>query len=354
MFSAENMVLLGATPNSKEGKSSARSEQVEGTSEQVQSLDQSSITPMSSEIGETISDREESLYSSEKQDNSSLQNLQSIPGIAKMGWDDFNDRVIISPENFLGTWNHRPEVNDKPTAIIDVLVEEPGPYYSHVQYRGSPESRLNLPSLLDVPSNNFNAVPYQIRIRSSLLLKTLDHITDCKVAVGPHGHRLLLLRPFKLLVHFEQDIRSYVKEMERMTTEMSSNDEKGVHQERAANNQNRGFISSQRSASHLRFPTKETQSTTAMEHLKLLCTLMDECLSRPMQLQRGISPDITKVTFNDLWYIFKPGYEVRTPGDSHAQLYRVVKVTGGRKVQRVYQSDNHAMSRNQGSLISDI
>lgn len=68
------------------------------------------------------------------------------------------------------------------------------------------------------------------------------------------------------------------------------------------------------------FPANETESLKALEELRLLCDTMDHYLGRQMRLQRGLDPTVTKVTFNDLWYIFKPGYEVRTPGESQIQV----------------------------------
>lgn len=69
------------------------------------------------------------------------------------------------------------------------------------------------------------------------------------------------------------------------------------------------------------FPPKETQSLEALQQLKLLCQVMDDSLGRQIELQESLDHDVKKVTFNDLWYIFKPGYEVRTPGDAQIQVY---------------------------------
>ena len=81
-----------------------------------------------------------------------------------------------------------------------------------------------------------------------------------------------------------------------------------------------GPCATQPGAIETAFPPKETQSLEALQQLKLLCQVMDDYLGRQIELQKSLDHNVRKVTFNDLWYIFKPGYEVRTPGDSQIQL----------------------------------
>lgn len=83
---------------------------------------------------------------------------------------------------------------------------------------------------------------------------------------------------------------------------------------------NPGPCATQPSAIERAFPPRETQSLEALQQLKLLCQVMDDSLGRQIKLQESLDHNVRKVTFNDLWYIFKPGYEVRTPGDSQIQL----------------------------------
>lgn len=81
-----------------------------------------------------------------------------------------------------------------------------------------------------------------------------------------------------------------------------------------------GLCATQPGAIEKAFPLKETRSLEALQQLKLLCQVMDDHLGRQIELQESLDHNVRKVTFNDLWYIFKPGYEVRTPGDSQIQL----------------------------------
>jgi len=60
---------------------------------------------------------------------------------------------------------------------------------------------------------------------------------------------------------------------------------------------------------------------SAIEELKLLLAMTNEYLARPLSLQRRLNRyRVTSIAFHDLWYFFKPGDEVRTPGPSEIQV----------------------------------
>ncbi|KAK5637233.1 hypothetical protein RRF57_012945 [Xylaria bambusicola] len=136
------------------------------------------------------------------------ENTQSIPKISKMGWVDFTHRLTINPGTLTGAWKHRPEVNEKPTAAIELLVEQPVPDPNHTRYRSS---NSLLPACLRFDLAIALPSPIKSGSESKPLLKILSHITGCGVAIGPHQHRLLMMRPFKLLVYFEKDIKNYLR-----------------------------------------------------------------------------------------------------------------------------------------------
>jgi hypothetical protein len=62
------------------------------------------------------------------------------------------------------------------------------------------------------------------------------------------------------------------------------------------------------------------QTAETREHLGVLCDVLRIYLQPQIQLQMGLTVDVPRVTFSDLWYIFKPGYEIRTSGSSQVQL----------------------------------
>ncbi|KAK3305667.1 uncharacterized protein B0T15DRAFT_396394 [Chaetomium strumarium] len=226
--------------------------------------------------------------------------LQAVP----MGWSEFNSRANfnVSRKDYPGYWPHRPELDDASKPVIEILTEEPRYGSFPTDFYSHPSDVTKLHCVRHVPSPLENqhslAEPYRIRIRSKLLLKLIKQLTGCNVLRGPHEHRLLMLRPFKLLVRFAEDIRKHAQDLAE-----------GINNGR---------------------PVPEMKSQEAIDQLNLLTDTINKYLSHPLSLQKSIDHRVTKIAFSQLWYFFKPGYEVRTPRDSQIQLYRIAKVTGGR------------------------
>lgn len=137
-----------------------------------------------------------------------------------MGWNEYSSRANfeVSRNDRPGRWQHRPEVDEMSKPIIEILTEEPrsGVYVADPRNRSSDVTKSQAaghssPSSKDTPSH---AEPYRIRIRSKLLLKLLKYITDCNVLLGPHEHRLQMIRPFKLLVRFADRIQRYANDLD--------------------------------------------------------------------------------------------------------------------------------------------
>jgi hypothetical protein len=238
-----------------------------------------------------------------------------------MGWNEYSSRANfeVSRNDRQRRWQHRPEVDEMSKPIIEILTEEPrssvyvaDPSNHSSDVTKSQATGCNSPSSKDTPSH---AEPYRIRIRSKLLLKLLKHITHCNVLLGPHGHRLQMIRPFKLLVRFADQIQRYANDLDEELRNVSI------------------------------APAPELRSQDALDHLKLLIDMM-KYLSRPLSLQRCINHTVTKVIFSQLWYFFKPGQVVRTPAESRIQVYRIAKVTGGRDLAQTRDASdddsNHA------------
>jgi hypothetical protein len=62
------------------------------------------------------------------------------------------------------------------------------------------------------------------------------------------------------------------------------------------------------------------EAEEAREHLRVLCDVIKTYLQPQLQLQQGLTADVPKVSFDDLWYLYKPGYEIRTSGSKQIQL----------------------------------
>ena len=65
----------------------------------------------------------------------------------------------------------------------------------------------------------------------------------------------------------------------------------------------------------------DTHTQQARDELRLLLKVIDAHLCRQIALHDSLSPEAVRVKFADLWHIFKPGYEIRSPGALQIQLY---------------------------------
>ncbi|KAJ4186619.1 hypothetical protein NW767_012584 [Fusarium falciforme] len=247
-----------------------------------------------------------------------------IPNIKELGWVDFKPQLATYwplPDD----WPHRKEMDDEPKHVIEILKEQPrqGQFFrvADISFSAVGNSAV-------VQNISHNTDAYQIRIRSEILIRTLSELTDCKTKLGPYGHRLLLLRPFKLLISFEKDIRNRLEELEKLHVT-------GNHGDPREEAPSKGS----QEPSHAAGPLKETQSVEALKHLRVLCRAINTYLTRPIKLQHSLSHESgPTITFHDLWCLFKPGYEVVGQEMSRMQLrlltvdrrYRVVNTTGGR------------------------
>lgn len=227
--------------------------------------------------------------------------------VATLDWTGFAARVEVDPKSF-STWTHRAELDEEPKNIIEILMEEPrqGIFATNFQ-----DQVKQLPLVVDdnqssmAATKNTESQPYQIRIRSKLLLKAMKEITNCQTTPGPHGHRLLLLPPFKLLVGYSKKIRDKIRELQILHgTNLSMTADQGE----PMNHQTHDL------------PLKETNNKEAFQYLSELGSVLDRYFDRQIKIYQGLSPEVCKVRFDDLWYIYKPGDEVRTPGDTRIQL----------------------------------
>lgn len=155
---------------------------------------------------------------------------KEIPDIEYLTWEEFAPQMSrIATGKETGNRKHRAELSLDPKFVIEVLHEEP-------RYGFMAKVRPNLVdniSLDPMPKNatsslrsDTNGYPTLIRIRSKTLLKVIQEVTKCTTATGPHQHRLLLLRPFKLLTTYADQLRKRLKELD-------DSDKENKHQGRA-------------------------------------------------------------------------------------------------------------------------
>ncbi|KAI1288156.1 P-loop containing nucleoside triphosphate hydrolase protein [Xylaria venustula] len=251
-----------------------------------------------------------------------------VPNITKefseLSWSAFRGSVAIEPQASSYGWDHVKELDKSPKAMIEILTEKPR--YNEIRTLEDetstrqrdqkseaprPTSLESLDAKSRIPCQE--GLPYLIRIRSTLLLKILREITGLQTCIGPHEHILVLFKPFKLFISFADKIRDHFKRLSNGTP--SSID--------TVDNKVTGM---------LMFAPNETETDEARECLQILCEVLDKWFKPKIELYSSPNFCVTLVRFDDLWYVFKPGAEVRTRGKSQIQLLRILKVTGGREV----------------------
>ncbi|KAI0103757.1 hypothetical protein GGR51DRAFT_561689 [Nemania sp. FL0031] len=175
------------------------------------------------------------------------------------------------------------------------------------------------PNKEEIGRQKTRLIPKRLRIRPRPLIAHLEQVTQISVSndVSPYSKELeqpnvIFLRPFKLLVTHEKEIRQSLRDLENRINDLSSQ-HKTV---------------SQKEDAQMTFNEEDL-----LQDLKLLVNFMDDDLKPTLDLRRRIKDgSATEIEYADLWHIFNCGDLVLVASDkSHA--YRVLNFTGGRKVR---------------------
>lgn len=193
-----------------------------------------------------------------------------------------------------------------------------------------------------------HVVPERIRINSSLLLQTLEKITGCNFT-RPQTYGLerelktqVFLRPFKLLVTYEEKIRRHFRDLKGKhallhargsvpTSTVGANGDMSPEE---------GSRSKKSSSDNLAKNIAENDTIPAddsneeperrLQELQVLVEVLDNDLKPVFDLRRRIQEgDIRSIAFCDLWHLFRIDGEIRA-NDGHPQVYRIADIGGGR------------------------
>ena len=165
---------------------------------------------------------------------------------------------------------------------------------------------------------HFHTIPDRIRINGESLKQLLSKALKVEFKYkGP----VVLLKPFKLLMEYNDHIRNLYKQLEqkferKSTIPDASEDNQGPDRYRgdvAENEDDNSLLD--------RYGTDQ-----AYKELGCLIELMDNDLKA---LKHFEGTSVTKIPFSELWHIFQPGDEVIT-AQKPINAYRVLHVTGGR------------------------
>ncbi|KAL7936563.1 hypothetical protein V8C35DRAFT_332900 [Trichoderma chlorosporum] len=159
----------------------------------------------------------------------------------------------------------------------------------------------------EVTHEHHAPIPDRIRINGGPLRQLLEKAL--KVDFKSSNCSVVLLKPYKLLVHHESRIRQIYERLKEKFANADAQEEDVA----VKDPKNQDIL--------------DTHGTLqAFKELQCLVEFMDSDLKIVKQIRDA---SITKISFSDLWHVFHPGCEVITSQDP-VNAYRVFYVTGGR------------------------
>lgn len=180
--------------------------------------------------------------------------------------------------------------------------------------------------------------PERVRICSRPLLAILHNMIDPEGPPWSMPH-MVVLRPFKMLVLYEAEIRDALKDLERVWQSKEQNIPTEKVSEHKPKEQN-GEIGKSNDEEDKRGKTTaldpaadnfvKTDTFEALSHLRLLADFLDNDLESTFDLRKKTKAKTAcPIAFADLWHLYEHGQEVRTPDDK-LQVFKVARFTGGR------------------------
>jgi len=172
--------------------------------------------------------------------------------------------------------------------------------------------------------------PRRLRIRPERVATHLEQITGQSFYTHNYpgsddsikNSAIVILRPFKVLVIFEMEIRASVQELETKIQAQSTNN----------NNPTGTFKSAEGKQEIMNVTDKEYNDIDLLADLKLLIQFLDVDLKSTFDLRTRIRESVAStIEFPDLWHLFELGDEVILQSTKN-MIYRVVNFTVSTKL----------------------
>lgn len=239
----------------------------------------------------------------------------------------------------------------KETYAIDVLVGEPvitfGPMFPRGRYsklafkisqevmNASDDTKTRDRTRTKPLAAGQGPLPERIRINSKPVIKILEKIHGEKIS-NSDREPILIFRPFKTLIFYEEEIRAQHRKLEIRFG--STVDESGRpadlpsgltenSQPAESTHSKKDEAKNKEGPPKKDDPTEEEEdneinSQVALNDLRCLIEFMDKDLN---EKKKYLNSDVCqKVSFSDIWHLFKPGDVVF--GKNGRQTYRVINV----------------------------
>jgi len=169
-------------------------------------------------------------------------------------------------------------------------------------------------------------LPERIRIYSPQLLRIFNGF-GCDIVTD--GRAITFLRPFRFLVYYNLQLRELAAKLERKFTDFNITNDSAttgalpVAENLAKTQESKAGVESDAEDEDENDLDENTSSPAALLHLRCLLQFMDTDIKAKM---KWIAlPQCQKVSFSDLWHLFKPGDEVIDQKEK--QAYRITRVT---------------------------
>ncbi|EPE09048.1 aaa family atpase [Ophiostoma piceae UAMH 11346] len=186
-----------------------------------------------------------------------------------------------------------------------------------------------------VTYNGHTALPERICISSEPLINLLARICDMEIQPGSEEDdtKVVLLRPYRMLTHYEADIRDMYEKLNEETARMRNNLPSIDAAPPAAADQASAVVADNvpeaPSVPAVVPPHPEYKKIkTELEHLGCLIGFMDDYLAKRVAWLRSVRCE--KMFFSDIWHLYRPGdFVISTTGK---QAYQVVSVDAGKHI----------------------
>ncbi|KAL6895928.1 hypothetical protein HDV57DRAFT_31046 [Trichoderma longibrachiatum] len=325
-----------------------------------------------------------------------IPTLEEVNGLSRGDEDDEDDagskglanavKVEVCPMGWTAFKFQQHGDASRELCVIEVLTEEPSitfDGYNNPWFMRYAEKSLNISAnggtqkveqkvaswadIVNSSNRGKQVMPERIRIRSINIIKILNNIFKTKAKDYRMNGAVVMIRPFRALVHYNQEIRAKFAQLKEKFGDdaLRAQDEAEVKasedQDKPADTQDKPVAPKEETSTGEDKPsdTKDdkeakddkaeakdeakpsegneaveeeeffTSSLTAYQHLSCLIDFMDNTIQAKMDYLAGTQP--RTISFNHLWYLFKPGDDV--VGQGRRQAYRVISITStGHKV----------------------
>lgn len=272
-----------------------------------------------------------------------------IPDIRHVSWSSFKPDLAFQE----GEDDHY--TAEAPTHVLEVLIEHhrcglakqipKTPGKDTPSRKLARDNRNKISGDIVVPRTALDRAQHaeRLRITSKPLLALLSKVCGTESGMPADLSKAVFLRPYKLFMVFEQEIREQFELLKAKNEPMSELAGSGSpedvqtatspHTNEEPTNDKGKEQSKEGSETATCGKVGETgveSCEAALQHLGLLERFFDNDLKSTFELRSSLKTGTADaIEYADLWHLFEPGQEVRS-ADSKLQIYHVTKFTGGR------------------------